>query len=202
MSKAYDRVEWDFIKNMMKMLGFCNRWIELIMRCARSMSYLVVNNGIQEAEFKPTRGIKQRDPLSPYLFIICAEGFLRLLNKSKREKRIAGARVGKGELVITHLFFADDNILFRKATMNGARSMKVVINKYESISGQVVNFEKSLIYFSNNMQEDLKEQIGGYLGVRVSNNPEKYLGLPTMVGRRKKWAFIELKERFIQKSKN
>lgn len=90
------------------------------------------------------------------------------------------------ELAITHLFFADDNILFGKATMEGVMLMKAVVNEYESISRQLVNFKKLLIYFSKNAQDEIKGQTGRVLGVRISNNLEKYLGLPTMVGRRKK----------------
>ncbi|KAK5845872.1 hypothetical protein PVK06_002113 [Gossypium arboreum] len=84
--------------------------------------------------------------------------------------------------------------------MDGAMAIKAVINEYENLSGQLVNFEK-LIYFSKNVQDDIQRQIGGVLGVRISNNPEKYLSLPTMI-RRKKRCFLELKERFIQKTKN
>ncbi|KAA3481719.1 reverse transcriptase [Gossypium australe] len=120
------------------------------MRCVRKVSYSVVLNEIQGTEFKPTRAIRQGDPLSLYLFIICVEGFSKLLNKAKWEGKIEGARVGRGELVITHLFFVDDSILFGKATMEGATSMKSVVNEDESIYGQLVNFEKSLIYFSKN----------------------------------------------------
>lgn len=110
--------------------------------------------------------------------------------------------MGRGELAITHLFFVDDSILFGKATMNNAMTMKAIVNEYESLSRQLVNFEKSLIYFNKNVQDDLKGQIEGIWGVWISINPKKYLGLPTMIGRRKKGAFLELKERFIQKSKN
>ncbi|KAA3467246.1 reverse transcriptase [Gossypium australe] len=177
-SKAYDRVEWDFIESMRKMQGFCNRWIKLVMKCVQTVTYSVVINGIQGAEYKPARGIRQGDPLSLYLFIIYAEGFSKLLNKAKRERQIKWAKVGRRELAITHLFFADDSILFGKATMDVAMSMKAV----------------SLIYFSKNIQDNIKRQIGVVLGVQISNNPKKYLGLPTIVGRRKKGAFIELKD--------
>ncbi|KAK5770682.1 hypothetical protein PVK06_046835 [Gossypium arboreum] len=88
------------------------------------------------------------------------------------------------------------SILFGEASLEGANILKGVINEYETLSGQKVNFEKYLIYFNGNVEEELKEQVSNILGVRITNNPEKYLGLPTTVGQKKKQAFIEIKEGF------
>lgn len=107
--------------------------------------------------------------------------------------------MGRCELAITHIFFADDSILFGKTTMKGKTSIKSVVNEYENISRQLVNFKKLLIYFSKNVQDDLKEQIGGFLGVRISNNLKKYLGLPTMVWRRKKGCIHRTKRKNYSK---
>ncbi|KAA3465051.1 reverse transcriptase [Gossypium australe] len=168
-----------FMERLMRRMGFCDEWISLIMRCITSATYTMVTNGKNGKEFRPTRGLRQGDPLSPYLFLTCAEGFSRLIEKAKREGRLLGAKVGRSNISVTHLFFADDSILFGKASTKGANTLKRVINDYEALSGQKVNFEKSLIYFSGNVDEELQEQVGNTLGVRISNNPEKYLGLPT-----------------------
>ncbi|KAH1031840.1 hypothetical protein J1N35_044014 [Gossypium stocksii] len=87
----------------------------------------------------------------------------------------------------------DDGILFVKALLERAEAIKIVIKEYEDSSGQLVNFDKSLIYFSNNTNEGVKSKVGEILRVRIANNPEKHLGLQTMVGRRKMNAFVELK---------
>ncbi|KAH1064820.1 hypothetical protein J1N35_029807 [Gossypium stocksii] len=84
------------------------------------------------------------------------------------------------------LFFANDSMLFKETLFDGANNMRSIITEYEAILGQKVNFEKSLIYFSGNIKLEIQEHMGDIFGVRISNNPEKYLGLPTMVGRRKK----------------
>ncbi|KAA3473762.1 reverse transcriptase [Gossypium australe] len=97
---------------------------------------------------------------------------------------------------------AYDSILFEKAIVEGALAIRSVINDYEKISERIVNFEKSLIYFSNNFNEAVKLQIGRALGVRMANNLEKYLGLSKMVGRQKRNAFMEIKEKFLTKVKN
>lgn len=163
----------------MKLVGFCDRWTNIVMKCVRYVSYSVVLNGYQGQEFKPNRGIGQGDPLSPYVFIICVESFSRLLNKAKQDRRISRAKVGRGDLSITHLFFADDNMLFGEASLDGVNNMKATIKMYEELSRQLVNFDKSLIYFSTGLSDELKSQLGG---VCIANNSEKYLGLSTMVG--------------------
>ncbi|KAA3463975.1 reverse transcriptase [Gossypium australe] len=183
MSKAYDRIEWSFLEKNVAWYG---------------VTYTVVINGKHGEEFKPQRGLRQGDPLSPYLFLICTEGFSRLIELAKKEKRLSGIRMGRGNVSASHLFFVDDSVLFGEASEEGANNMKCVVQEYEKISGQLVNFDKSLIYFSGNVDLETKTQVGRILGVRISNNPEKYLGLPTMVGRRKKHAFVEIKEHCVK----
>lgn len=84
MSKAYDRVEWKFFENMMRRLGFVDPWIKLIMECTTSVSYRIKVNGELSTSFIPERGLQQGDPLSSYLFLLCAEAFSALLHEAKR----------------------------------------------------------------------------------------------------------------------
>ncbi|KAA3474875.1 reverse transcriptase [Gossypium australe] len=193
MSKAYDRVEWDLLAGMMKHLGFHEKWIILIMRCVCSVSYSVSINGCNSEWFSPSRGLRQGDPLSPFLFLLCAEGFSILIEEAKQKGLMKGAPIGRARFSINHLFFTDDSILFGDASREGAEAVRDVINEYEPISGQRVNFEKSLIYFGANVKPEVKENIVNMLGVRMANNPDKYLGLPMMVGRKKSGLLLILR---------
>ena len=99
----------------MENMGFCTRWIELIMECVRTVSYSILVNGEPKGLINPTRGIRQGDPFSPFLFLLCMEGLHGLITKVAREKEINGFSLCKRGPKLTHLFFANDSLLFCKA---------------------------------------------------------------------------------------
>ncbi|XP_052484514.1 uncharacterized protein LOC128039852 [Gossypium raimondii] len=196
MSKVNDRVECDFLPGMMRHLGFHEDWIVLIMCCVCFVTYSVSLNGASGDWFTPSRGLRQGDPLSSYLFLICVEGFSLLIQEAKTKEMMMGAPIGREKFSVNHLFFADDCVLFGDASREGAEVVRAIIHEYEMVSGQRVNFEKSHIYFGANVDSSVQEDIVNLFGVRLASNPEKYLGLPLMVGRRKKWAFAHFVDRF------
>jgi hypothetical protein len=105
MSKAYDHVEWGFLAEMMTKLGFYDEWIQLIMKCVSTVTYRIKVNGALSDSFVPERDLRQRDPLYPYLFLLCAEGFSALLNKAKEDGQISGVRICRNAPSISHLLF-------------------------------------------------------------------------------------------------
>jgi hypothetical protein len=116
MSKAYDRVKWTFLEKIMCRMGFHQKWISLMIECISTVSYSILVNGEPHGHIKPSRGLRQGDPLSPYLFLLCAEGLHSLIKKAKRDGAIQGVSLCRDGPKITHLFFVDDSLLFSKAT--------------------------------------------------------------------------------------
>ncbi|XP_019175849.1 PREDICTED: uncharacterized protein LOC109171175 [Ipomoea nil] len=200
MAKAYDRMEWSFVNDMLVGLGFDVKWIQLLMMCIQTVRYRVLVNGRPSEEIVPTRGLRQGDPLSPYLFIICAEGLSLVLQDSQAKGRIHGCRVARGAPPISHLFFADDSLLFFKANLQETLEVKRCLSVYEAYSGQAVNYHKSSVSFSRNTHGDTRDIVSGTLMVAQAEDFGKYLGLPSVVGRNRRviFSYIEqkLKQRF------
>ncbi|KAL4297182.1 hypothetical protein GQ457_12G013370 [Hibiscus cannabinus] len=185
MEKAYDRVEWQFLIDVLSKMGFASSWIDLLMNCVTTVSYAVRVNGCISEFFRPTRGLRQGDPLSPYLFLFCTQGLSALLLKEQAEKRIIGVRASQRGPRINHLLYADDCILFIKNSVEEASRMKEVLRLYESSSGQRVNVEKSAIFFSKGTSQASKDRIQEVLQMREEADLGNYLGLPLLVGKNK-----------------
>ncbi|KAL5842339.1 hypothetical protein ACOSQ3_012942 [Xanthoceras sorbifolium] len=118
MSKAYDRVEWGFLESMMVKLGFSSSWIGKIMYCVSLVSYSYLLNGEVRGSLKPSRGLRQGNPLSPYLFLLSAEGLSSLLSTVEMAGHIHGLGCGRGGPSVSHLFFIDGSLLFLRAIIN------------------------------------------------------------------------------------
>ena len=182
MSKAYDRVEWKFIEDVMEKMGFHEKWIQLIMKCINTVSYCVIINGAIHGSIFPTRGLRQGDPLSPYLFLLCADGFSSLINEAVRNQGLSRISICRGCPLVSHLFFADDSLLFCKASEQECRKMIEILELYEAASGQKVNAEKSSVIFSHNTLQESRCMVLDILGPMQDTRHGKYLGLPSIIG--------------------
>ena len=183
----------------MEKLGFPVDWIDRVMSCVTTQSFSILINGKPYGMIHPSRGICQGDPLSPYLFLLCAEGFTALLKKAKSEGRIKGVSICRGAPKVTNLMFADDSLLFCQATRDEGETIAKILQTYERASRQSINLEKSSVYFSNNTSERQKGQILEVLGVQEVDRFESYLGLPTLIGRAKYSTYSFLKDRIWKK---
>ncbi|GAU10142.1 hypothetical protein TSUD_420060, partial [Trifolium subterraneum] len=198
-SKAYDRIDWIYLQGVMTKMGFSDQWVKWIMLCVESVDYSVLVNGIMTEPIKPSRGLRQGDPLSPYLFIICAEGLTALIRHAESSGDIHGVKICRNAPIISHLLFADDCFLFFRANINEAVAMKNILATYEAASGQAINFQKSEIFCSRNVLQVDQHNISTTLGVQAVLGTGKYLGLPSLIGRSKKSTFNFIKDRIWKK---
>ena len=195
MSKAYDRVEWCFLEKIVLKMGFKESWVAMIMECITTVTYSILVNGEPKGLITPTRGLRQGDPLSPYLFLFCVEGLNAILNQASENGDIHGFSICRNGPKLTHLFFADDCLLFCRFTLEECEKIQQILAYYEEATGQVVNKDKTTLFFSKNTSEQSQEAIKNSLNVNAIQHYEKYLGLPSFIGRSKKVSFTQIKER-------
>jgi hypothetical protein len=194
MSKAYDRVEWKFLEEMMNKLGFCHNWIQLIMKCVSSVKYRIRINGELSSEVIPERGLRQGEPLSPYLFLICVEGFSALLNQAEREGSLKGITICPNAPSVSHLLFADDSLILCCAREGHAQKLQEILQLYEECSRQMINRDKSAIMFSPNTGESDRARVMQTLDIQKQTMNDRYLGMPVHVGQCRSKVFAYLKE--------
>ena len=135
MSKAYDRIEWQFISDVLYRFGFHAIWINWIMQCITTVSYSYLINETVYGNVLPLRGIRQGDPLSPYVFILCGEVFSGLCREAGRKGLLQGIRVARGCPRINHLLFADDTMFFCLASQSNCEALQAVLTDYGKSSG-------------------------------------------------------------------
>lgn len=115
-----------------------------------TVSCQVLVNGEPTRSFNPKCGLRQGDPLCPYLFILCMDVFSALLHRAKHQRLIQGISVCRGASPISHLFFAYDYLLFFWVSLEVCDQVISVIAKFSSLSGQGINYQKSFLKLSPN----------------------------------------------------
>ena len=199
MSKAYDRIEWLCLDKIMEKLGFDVKWRGLIMQCVSTVTYSIKINGIPRGTIIPSRGICQGDPLSPYLFLLCVKGLSSLIKSSVVMGTLEGVAICWNSPKLSHLFFANDSLIFCKASLSECDALQNILSVYEQASGQQLNRAKTSLFLSRNTPEDIQEEIKHRFGAQVIKQHEKYLGLPSLVERNKRNTFNEIKEKLRKK---
>jgi hypothetical protein len=187
MEKAFDKMEWSFLLGILTKLGFHPTWINWIRLCISTSSFSVLLNGSPFGLFSPSRGLRQGDPLSPFLFIIGIEVISRLLHQRLRDFKIT-----RSCLPLNHLLFADDLVIFTTVTFSEAIIIKGCLNKYSFWSGQTINASKSNILFSKNTAVSIISAIRNFLPYQTTPATAKHLGLPILYGNSKKAVFSDI----------
>jgi len=198
-SKAFNSVSWSYLEAILTKMGFCTEWISWMMTCITSVEYHVFFNGDRIGPINPQRGLRQGCPLSPYLYILCVEGLSSIIKNYELRGKLHGTRICRSAPPVSHLLFADDNLLFCKATTSEDQNLKEILSHCELASWQDINYSKSDIAFITNTPSYVISAISSSLGVSNTIGSGKYLGLPSMVGRSKKAIFSYLKDRIWKK---
>lgn len=178
LEKAYDKLEWSFIRERLVSINLPMDMAALIMSCISIVSTSVLVNGGMLEPIQPSRGIRQGDPLSPYIFILCIEFLGQLIEEKVSKKLWNPVKASRNGPSFSHLFFADDLVLFAKANQTNCKTIREVMDSFCSKSGQSISESKSRVYFSPNVDMASREDMCNLLGFRSTPSLGKYLGIP------------------------
>ncbi|PNX80406.1 cysteine-rich receptor-like protein kinase, partial [Trifolium pratense] len=185
--RAYDTVSWSFLERMMIKLGFAEGWLKWIRACIFQSSMSILVNGSPTGEFKVCKGLRQGDPLSPFLFLIVAEGLTGMIRRAVEIGKFHGYKVNEF-LQVQILQFADDTILMGEGSWENLWTIKTVLRGFELVSGLKINFTKSKLY-ALNVDDRFLAAGSAFLSCRSDVIPFKFLGIPVGANprRRETW---------------
>ncbi|XP_021855317.1 uncharacterized protein [Spinacia oleracea] len=175
-TKTYDSLEWSFIRETLLGFKFPNGMVNLIMNCVSSPIISVLWNGEVTKDFRPSRGIRQGDPLSSYLFVLCLERLSLMIEEHVKQNLWAPLKLSKN-ISLSHIFYADDVFLFGTANVENLDVMMDVLNNFGNASGLRINLAKSSLIFPSNMNHILRTDLSSKYNLKTSSSFGKYLGV-------------------------
>ncbi|RVX17977.1 LINE-1 reverse transcriptase-like [Vitis vinifera] len=177
--KAYDSINWKFLMKVLRKMGFGSRWMDWMWWCISTDKFSILINGVPAGFFSNSKGLRQGDPLSPYLFVLGMEVLSTLIRRAGEGGFLSGCRLrGRGgeELTISHLLFADDTLIFCKARREQLTNLSWILAWFEAASDLRINLAKSVLIPVGEVDE--LEELAAELGCRLGDLPTVYLGLP------------------------
>ncbi|XP_062080982.1 uncharacterized protein LOC133785782 [Humulus lupulus] len=183
MEKAYDRLDWHFLKAVLSNWGFHDTFVGWIMKCVSTSTFSLLLNGAKAGNLTPSRGLRQDDPLSPALFIIATDVLSRLLLRAESQRKIFGIKVARRGNPITHLLFADDIVLFGRASEREAQNLMECMDIFCSWSGEKVSKSKSAVHFSKSVPNAKRMALAEFLQMLRVKGDCPHLGLPLLASR-------------------
>ena len=184
LEKAYDRLEWSSIKMVLEHFGFSESMIKLIMSFVSTTTTALLFNGSKLESFQPSRGIRQGDLMSPYLFLLCMEFLGAQITSMCEDRRWDKVRASRSGLSFSYVFFVDDLMLFAKANRKNCEAIIEVLDNFYNLVGQKVNLTKLKILFSTTVSCRTRRGICRRLEIAATTNLGKYLGFPIIHRRR------------------
>ena len=175
--KAYDRVRWSFLEQVMEKKAFPAKWIQWVMSTVRGGQVCINVNGERSSYFKTFRGLRQGDPLSPILFNLVADVLGILLDKAVNKGHIRGVLNNLLPGGISHIQYADDTVILIDGTEQSIRNLKLILYYFEWLSGLRINYHKSEVFVFGAHQDE-KEKMANMLNCVLGEMPMKYLGIP------------------------
>ena len=195
--KAYDSISREFLYQVMERMGFDSRWLSWIKWCIPTASFSVLINGSLGGFFLSSKGLRQGDPLSPYLFVIGMEALICLINRAVEENYLSGSRIADGrgrDLVISHLLYTDDTLIFCEANKDQLKYLSWILVGFEALSGLKINLNKSEIIPIGHV--DNVEELASELGCKTRSFPTSYLCLHLGAKHKALGVWDSIKERF------
>lgn len=174
LSKAFDKLSWSYIQQVLLAFGFSATWIRWVMSLISSPCFSVLLNGSPSSPCRPSRGIRQGDPLSPFLFVLMAEGLSFLLHHAVSSHALKGISL-HGLHPLSHQQFVDDTMLFGHPSSQEAKSFKALLCLFSEASGTSINASRSQLFFFNTPAAT-QRNIVCILGFSIAALSLKYLG--------------------------
>ncbi|XP_057779759.1 uncharacterized protein LOC130998351 [Salvia miltiorrhiza] len=197
--KAFDTLRWGFLLNVLKVMGFDVRFIDWIKIILTSAQLSILYNGKLYGYFGCSRGVRQGDPLSPILFGIAEDVQSALFRNCVTSGHLTPMSMTRSQPFPTHLLYADDILVFCKASVRNARTIKKILDYYSWISGQICSSEKSHIYFSAKVHAVTQRSVLRDLNFVKGVAPFTYLGVPIFDGRVRASYFRPIHDRILAK---
>ncbi|VFQ84578.1 unnamed protein product [Cuscuta campestris] len=182
MAKAFDKLKWSYLIDILQRFGFCPQFLTMIKCLLHASKYSIFLNGKPCGFFGQTRGIKQGDPLSPLLFIIANEGFSRNINYLFQTGSLGRFNCGRNSIPVTHLAYADDLVIFTNAHTRSVSNLKKFLTKYQQVSGQTINSSKSSFMVGKKFNSLRIRKLEQLLNMPHRKLPFSYLGSPIHSG--------------------
>ena len=199
--KAYNSVDWEALDMVLAVMGFGSNWRNWVQKCISTASISILINRSPTKPFKMERGLRQGDPLSPFLFVLMAEVLNRMMHKAANLGLIRGLSVGKDRILLSHLQFADDTLVFCEAEEQYLKSIKELFLTFQSFSGLCVNYNKSGLLVLGK-DEDWILRMEQLMECKRIQLPFNYLGIPLGANMKKAASWKQVLDKVQQRLKS
>lgn len=162
----------------LKETGIPDSFITIAMECISTTSMQVIWNGEKMEPFFQSTGVRQGDPLSPYIFILCMERLAHIINVKVDMGKWKPMRLKKDGLVLSHLFFTEDRMLFVEADLDYVCTIRKCLKKFDDSSGQKISLTKTVIYCLKSIFTYMERSYSKEFGCKLTYDLGKYLGVP------------------------